>query len=78
MIGMSNFLEDLSVADLESRLMLNKDSRRELKEHALEIAAVLDRKRESERVSKILGRDVQVLGVESVESTEAIGDISAA
>ena len=69
--------EAMSISELETEQRVLTAQRKAIKGQAKILVSVLDQKLESARVSKILGREVQVVGASSVVSAEKIGEINA-
>lgn len=67
---MAKALKDMSINELEVTIQDLTKQRQVIREKAIQAQAVLAKKLEQQRVSKLLGRDVQLVEVSSIESEE--------
>lgn len=67
---MAKALKDMSINELEVTIHDLTKQRQVIREKAIQAQAVLAKKLEQQRVSKLLGRDVQLVEVSSIESEE--------
>lgn len=71
---MTKALSIMSVEELESAIQDMTRERQKLRERAIYAQQLLASKLESRRVSRMLGRDVQIVEAKGIESAEAVGD----
>ena len=67
---MAKALKDMSINELEVTIHDLTKQRQVIRDKAIQAQAVLAKKLEQQRVSKLLGRDVQLVEVSSIESEE--------
>jgi len=67
---MAKALKDMSINELEVTIHDLTKQRQVIRGKAIQAQAVLAKKLEQQRVSKLLGRDVQLVEVSSIESEE--------
>lgn len=65
-------LNELTIPQLNALVKDLTHERLEIRKKALAVQAVLSKKIESAKVSKLLGRNVQVLDVKGIESEEVV------
>lgn len=71
---MTKALSIMSVEELEGEIQDMTRQRQKLREQALYAGQLLAKKLEARRVSRLLGRDVQIVEAKGIESAEAVGD----
>lgn len=65
----------MSVKELEQESYRLTEKRQALRKEALAVQEMLGKKNEQQRISQLLGRDVQIIEAPSIDSDEAVGDI---
>jgi glutaminase len=71
---MTKALIEMSVEELEQESYKLTEQRRLVRVKALAVQNMLSKRVEEQRISKMLGREVQVVDVESIDSDEAVGE----
>lgn len=71
---MSKTLEQMSVKELENESYRLTAARQAIRVEALAVQQMLGKRVEEQRISKLLGRDVQVVDATAIESAEAVGN----
>lgn len=71
---MTKALSIMSVEELEGAIQDMTRQRQKLREQALYAGQLLAKKLEARRVSRLLGRDVQIVEAKGIESAEAVGN----
>lgn len=74
---MSKKLSEMSVDELEALSYGLTAQRQAIRKQALAVQAQLGKKLEAQRVSQLLGRNVQIIDVPAIESVEKLGAASA-
>ena len=69
---MAKALKDMSVAELESTAFELTKKRHAIREQAIAVQTELGKRNEQERISKLLGRNVQIVEVPGIESEESV------
>lgn len=69
---MAKALKDMSVAELETHIQTLTIQRQWIHDEAVVAQQALASKIEQQRVSKLLGRDVQLVEVAGIESEESV------
>lgn len=67
-------LNGLGVEDLEALSYELTKARQDIRAYAMNVQDALGRKNEAARISKLLGRDVQILEATGIKSAEALGE----
>lgn len=68
-------LEQMSVKELEQESYRLTAERQAVRKKALVVQEILGKRVEEQRISQLLGRDVQLVNVPGIKSAEKIGDI---
>lgn len=71
---MTKALNIMTVEELEAELQKLTIQRQKLRERAVYTTELLGQRLEARRVSRLLGRDVQIVEAKGIESAEAVGD----
>lgn len=66
-------LEQMSVKELEQESYRLTEERHAIRKEALAVQAMLGKRVEEQRISQLIGRDVQIVEATSIESEEAVG-----
>lgn len=72
---MSKSLDEMTLSELESLSYSLTAQRQALKQRAVDVQVMIGRRVDEERVSKLLGRDVQFVASKSIESEEAVVNV---
>lgn len=67
---MAKALKDMTINELEVTIQDLTKQRQVIREKAIQAQAVLAKKLEQQRISKLLGRNVQLVEVSSIESED--------
>lgn len=67
-------LETMSVKELEQESYRLTAQRQALRQEALAVQDMLGKRVEEQRISKLIGRDVQLVEVASIASGESVGE----
>lgn len=67
---MTKSLDKMTVNELEQEAFKLTAERVKLRDKQLAVQSVLGRKLEDERISKLLGRDVQIVTAQGIESVD--------
>lgn len=65
-------LDKMTVAELEQRTYELTAQRGDIRKQAMDVQAMLSIRLDEQRVSQLLGRNVQLVDVEAIESGEAV------
>lgn len=71
---MTKALIEMTVVELEQTSYRLTEERQLLRVKQLAVQSLLGKRVEEQRISKLLGRDVQVIEATGIESTEAVGN----
>ncbi len=67
-------LEQMSVKELEQESYRLTDQRKAIRDEALVVQAMLGKRVEEQRISRLIGRDVQIVEAKSIDSEESVGE----
>ena len=66
-------LEQMSVKELEQQSYRLTAKRQAIRKEALAVQQMLGKRVEEQRISQLIGRDVQLIDASSIDSKEALG-----
>lgn len=67
-------LDQMSVEELEQESYRLTVARQDIRQRGIMVQEWLSKRLEEQRVSKLLGRDVQIVEASGIDSGEAVGD----